>query len=506
MNYIASITTLFQCSSHWLSERTKILDVDFDFAVTSLPEYEQIAKLIKSFPKRDIVVLSLINENDDLFYISSQDPSSQQKFDAFKTDCEYSEQLSAKISINKNVQDGKISIYDFSSFAQGLCDLSLEGLLFTFSALLSEADQLTFEVFDREILFKTKTMLFSSAPQKVVFESFDRKHRLSTCSETTHFYDQVRYQLLPDDFQIDINFEDNPLSEIFDRLVNILSLIYLSSSASFNHEVLEIHITGQRTLEFQYHCSSIAANPELYKIYNWIYTDGNATDKALIARNILCLHCRFSDIQKIDGKTFASIQSNYNLYLKDNVSQYIQLTNKLAEFISEVVSKTGDYAISVLEKFKTNVVAIFGFLFTVILANIVSDKPLDNIFTRDITLILEAVLLGSVAYLVVCILETKYKVQKIQDSYKALKDQYSSLLTPDDLARAFDNDQLITKMTAEVNKGIIGYALLWGVFILVAFAAVEIISTDPFIASLVQKLFALIKDVFTSCVSNNTAV
>ena len=81
-------------------------------------------------------------------------------------------------------------------------------------------------------------MLFSSAPQKVVFKAFDRKHRLSTCSETTHFHDQVRYQLLPDDFQLDINFEGNPLSEIFNRLVNILSLVYLSSSASLNHEIL----------------------------------------------------------------------------------------------------------------------------------------------------------------------------------------------------------------------------------------------------------------------------
>ena len=66
MNYIAAITTLFQCSSHRLSERSKVLDVDFDFAVTSLPKYEQITELIESFPQRDIVTLSLINENDDL--------------------------------------------------------------------------------------------------------------------------------------------------------------------------------------------------------------------------------------------------------------------------------------------------------------------------------------------------------------------------------------------------------------------------------------------------------
>ena len=39
-----------------------------------------------------------------------------------------------------------------------------------------------------------------------------------------------------------------------------------------------------------------------------------------------------------------------------------------------------------LDKFKTNLLAILGFLFSVILANIVSDQPLDNIFTKDITI------------------------------------------------------------------------------------------------------------------------
>lgn len=239
----------------------------------------------------------------------------------------------------------------------------------------------------------------------------------------------------------------------------------------------------------------------IYKIYNWIYTDGNATDKALIARNILCLHCRFSDIQKIDEKTFASIQSNYNLYLKDNVSRYIQLTNKLAEFISEVVSKTGDYVTSLLDDFKKNLIAILGFLFTVILANVVSDQPLDNIFTRDITLILEAVLLGSVVYLIICISEAKYKVKKVQDSYDALKTNYSSLLTSEDIAQAFGNDKLITKMVNEVNRGIIRYSLLWGLFILFFLVAIEIISTEPFVTPLLQHLFTTIKNILlqTTC-------
>lgn len=493
MNYIASLQALFQSNGHRLSERSKILDMEFNFSVNLLPDYEQIAALIQSFPDRDIVRVSLTNENDDIFYLSSTDLSAKNKYDSFKDECEYSEQITAKILINKNIRNGLISIYSFSNFSKELCDLSLDGVMTTFSVLLNESSQLIFEVFDTDILFKTKTMLFSSAPQRVVFQTFDRKSRLNACSEGTHFYDQMRYQLLPDDFQIDIDFEGNPLSETFTRLTNIFSLIYLSSSASLHQDVLELHISGQRMLEFKCQCTLITFNPELYKIYNWIYTDGNVTDKSLIARNILCLHCRFSDIQRIDGKTFASIQSNYNLYLKDNVAQYIQLTNKLAEFISDVVSKTGDYAVSILDKFKTNLFTILGFLFTVILANIVSDQPLNNIFTRDIVFILEAVLFGSVIYLIICILETRYKIRKIHDSYNALKHNYASVLTPDDLNRVFDNDKIMTEMTSEVDKGIRRYAYLWGVFILVSLIAVEMISEEPIILPLLQQLLAMIK-------------
>lgn len=185
----------------------------------------------------------------------------------------------------------------------------------------------------------------------------------------------------------------------------------------------------------------------------------------------------------------------------DNVSRYIQLTNKLAEFISEVVSKTGDYVTSLLDDFKKNLIAILGFLFTVILANVVSDQPLDNIFTRDITLILEAVLLGSVVYLIICISEAKYKVKKVQDSYDALKTNYSSLLTSEDIAQAFGNDKLITKMVNEVNRGIIRYSLLWGLFILFLLVAIEIISTEPFVTPLLQHLFTTIKNILlqTTC-------
>ena len=117
----------------------------------------------------------------------------------------------------------------------------------------------------------------------------------------------------------------------------------------------------------------------------------------------------------------SSIQSNYNLYLKDNVAQYLELKNKVAEFISDIVSRTGEYATELLDKFKANMIAVFGFLFSVVIADIVSDQPLDNIFTKDITVIMELILAGSVVYLFICYGQSKYQIKKVYDSYENLK-------------------------------------------------------------------------------------
>lgn len=117
MNYIASLQELFQSNGHRFSERSKILDMEFNFSVNLLPDYEQIAALIQSFPDRDIVRVSLTNENDDIFYLSSTDLSAKNKYDSFKDECEYSEQITAKILINKNIRNGLISIYSFSNFS-----------------------------------------------------------------------------------------------------------------------------------------------------------------------------------------------------------------------------------------------------------------------------------------------------------------------------------------------------------------------------------------------------
>ena len=312
--------------------------------------------------------------------------------------------------------------------------------------------------------------------------------------------------MLPDDFKITINHENNPLTELFQKIVTILSISFIATSSTINGAKLKGIINGQRTIEYCCDINQLPNNKVLYSIYNWIYTDGSPIDKAIIVRNVISLHCKYASITEIDEKVMASIQSNYNLYLKENVKEYLELKNKVAEFINDNVSKTGEYATELLDKFKSNIIAIFGFMFTVILANIVSNQPLDNLFTREITILVECVLVGSFVYLIICYYQSRYEIQKVYDGYERLKFNYKGILTDDDLLDTFGNDEMLNEMKITISKSERRYLRIWIIFLIAAFIVVESLSVSPTYQSILvglQDLLRLTRRIFMKGLSGN---
>ena len=59
-----------------------------------------------------------------------------------------------------------------------------------------------------EIFFFTKTMFFIGANNQEVNIDFDREQRLQECRETSYFYNQDHYELLPDDFKILLDMKE----------------------------------------------------------------------------------------------------------------------------------------------------------------------------------------------------------------------------------------------------------------------------------------------------------
>lgn len=472
-------------------ERRKVYTAYFSFQSDCTFEYSEWMNIIRGIPARDQIRIFLESETEDSFIMHRH--TLEEEYRAFIEETLDEEMISAKIEINKNLSAGHFSIYRFQKFAEDIISLPIEEILKVFSMFLNEAEtNIVFELFDSINIFYTKTMFFLPLGNSEILCSFNRKQRLLECRDTSCFYNQDAYELLPDDFKIEVGYEGNPFKDLFLKLETILAASLIASNAMIQKGQMKLQIMGQRSVEYTCRLNEVNGNPVLYKIYDWIYSGGSSIDKAIIARNIICLHCKYEPLLSLDIKVLSSIQSNYNLYLKDNVAQYLELKNKVAEFISDIVSRTGEYATELLDKFKANMIAVFGFLFSVVIADIVSDQPLENIFTRDITVILELILAGSVVYLIICYGQSKYQIRKVYDSYEKLKKIYDGILSEDDICECFQNDCLIQDMKKTIGRSEKIYLFLWIVFLVALFLIVESISEapviSPFLITIVGKI------------------
>lgn len=448
-------------------ERPKYFNAEGYVSKTSRPEYESLLIVQKQIPKRDNCIISISDNMEQTIKFTDENWPTLDEYEKFFEDFEDDEIADFKIEIEKNISDsGIISIYNYNLFSKYIVDESLVASLKTFTFFLKGRNYIEFEVLDREILFDTDTMYFHSPGRIVKKDRVDRAQILKKSIDVVYFMNCAELQLIPNDFAITSDFEGNIFSSIFNRNKTLLSIAFLSTITSFDDQYLKGQINGQRSIEVNISIDSITNNDTLFKICSWIYCEGNHVDKALIARNIISLHCKFTKLCDLDDKTYSSIQANYSLYLKENVKDYIELKNKLSELMCHLSAEVSDQVGSLLTGVKTNIVAVLGFVISVVLVNITSSSPLDNIFTKDIKIIFELVLAGSLVYWLVALLEAKLKSSRIFSSYEQLKKSYDDILTDKDIDYIFDGDKLINKARENLKHGFWLYSIIWVLLIL----------------------------------------
>jgi len=275
-----------------------------------------------------------------------------------------------------------------------------------------------------------------------------------------------------------INKAGGELIPLFGKIATVLSLLYVVSSSTINSEGIDLQISGQRTVHNSLNFENIDKNRKWISMYNWIYDGGNSTDKMLIANNVMSLYCKYDNFLKPDSVMFDAIKTNYRLYLRNNVSQYLDMKRDISKFIQEVISQVGNYALSVFSKFKSNLIAMAGFLFTVVLVQIGSERGFEDVFTKDAIRLFEAFLLGSVIYLATCLYESLFQVSMAERGYKELKDNYSDVLSQIELKEAFKNDELFSEYKKTARKGIFKWSAIWLFLLVTGVIIIEFLTPD----------------------------
>jgi len=477
MMFFSRIKELFIDTEIVASESLSTVESSFCIHRSKLPEIKELISICSSIPSRDKLEFYLEDYGSEVVVIRNTEWD-EEAISLFINDIAPDDEIKITIQIDKTVSGNKYSIYDYHSFVDDLNRRSIIEVIQWFSGILKSYSFIRFEVFDCDVSFSTRTMAFASDSNADFFALIDRNERLMSCRDTAFFYNMDRYELIPDDFIIQgINRAGDELLPLFGKVATILSLLYVVSSSTINNDGVSLQINGQRTLKSSLAFAEIVKNEKWISLYNWIYDGGNATDKMLIANNVMSLYCKYDNFLNTDDVMFEAIKTNYRLYLRDNVTQYLGMKRDISKFIQDIVSQVSDYALSIFSKFKNNLIAMAGFLFTVVLSQIGSQQGWKNIFTKDAVWLFELFLMGSVVYLIVCLTESIYQIKKVKKGYEELKANYKDDLSQFEIEEAFQNDELFKKVNRTASWGIGIGSVIWGILLVVLIVIIELFTT-----------------------------
>lgn len=429
------------------------------FKMTHLPLIDDLLALYDKISYRDDLTIKFSDGGVDIS-VSSNKEYDENAYSEMITEYQIGTEISVDIKVEKKIVENKMSIYNWEQFSNDFLSADDGKFLQTIDFYLRDKNYICFEVYDKDICWNTSTMFFCNSSSYIVKDIINREKVLSNSKDVCNFDCSLNIFLIPDDFIIKNDFKNNPFTERLIKMSTLFSLAYIANNANINSDKLYLNIIGQRTNSYEFKLKDIKYNKTLNNIYSWIYSEDNVVDKMLIARNLITLHCKMTSLLDIDEKTYSSIISNYQIYLKDNVNKFLDAKERVTEFINEISLQVKDDSLKLLKNFKGNIFAVFSFLFTIVAANFVSNESLNNIFTYDIILLLDVVLIGSIIYYLISVTELSFKLNKNHEAYLNLKNNYIDIFSEKDFENIF-KDNMYKKIEKTILNSFIFSSLLW---------------------------------------------
>ncbi len=439
-------------------ELKSILEIDS----TTLSNY------LERIPERDSIDIKVSYEHQEDIYLNNSELDDINTFienlsnhESFK---EEKDTLFINVRILKGESNNCKSIYSLDSIAKFW---SKTGLINSFKKIqdISQFSK-TFRVYDLDKTVRTSEFLFTPFNSLEMAQENNEKHEvLEKRNSSCHFSNSSNLDFTPTDFNLEVKSEFNIFDSLFDNLKSFSSLFFLCNFSKIKgSEYALFRIEGYKNYEeiFNRDNKLTTNNNAFYNIFKWAYTDGSVSDKLDLARNIISLHIVDNSLLNIEDSTLSAIISSHRIYLKENVKQYIEVKNKLSEFIQDSSNKASEIAKSTGTYFKNSIWTLYSFFASIILFRILAKNDGGVLISNEILLFFigfSSITLLIMRHALGELTEDKLRLKK---NYYSMKNRYLDILEVKDLDNILNNDdQHLDDMKFLDNKTK-AFRELWG--------------------------------------------
>jgi hypothetical protein len=383
-------------------------------------------------------------------------------------DSEISDEIKIDLVIYKEAINEVISVYFIKVLEGYIKSTSINNLLISFGRFFQ--GKLHFEVFEEISSFRSQSVSFdTNGSFSAVDEVYRRTSKLSEIKENAcKIFDDCEF-LIDDFFLIKRNSNYQELMNFFDSVAILLALSTFSNVLSLNEKnEVSFKINGYKTIDVK----NINLNrlpyemSLLHKISSWIFESGQCSDKLGLIRNIMSLHVDNSGLVEINKYTWLAIQSNYEIYLKDNIHQYIEIKNKLTDYIFSYNTKIYELSDQFQNSFRSNLVALIGFIISVVVVNGFKDSGVKTIFSGEYLYIVVAISCISALWMWFSKQDLVYRsINSEKNIRSVLSRNYQNVLMKDEIDSYID--PAFSESKVYLNQQLDKYICWWSIILLI---------------------------------------
>jgi hypothetical protein len=424
------------------------------------------------------VALIDLNSRDNLHISILQNSEVVENYDSTNSDfvtyvnicsnCLNRGDFELRITIVKKNNTQIISIYYLNRFIKYLLEQPTIYFLDKISEIFNSNNFVVFEVQDNfENEFSTKTIKFIPKGNQVTSSnSINRTEKINKTKTICHCNIISKYEFTPDDFY-PTNKSGTALDNVFGRYSLLYSAIFLFDIFSIDNSNIEYKLNGYKTISQKLNLQSIDVSSYgiYYKIYEWIYNGDNVVDKIGLARNILSLNLEKENL-KVSETTFEAIRNGYDVYLKENIKQYIEIRNKVSDQLIELQNKADKIAESFVNDYKKSFFAVVSFFISVIVIRVISKGDSTGIFNAEVTFLTIVFLLISLSVMFLARWEISKQIKRYKEFYNNFKIRYTDLLDESDIKRILNNDKDFEDNIKFVKERKRNYTIIWATSII----------------------------------------
>lgn len=461
------------------TENERVLKIDFRVTEMQI-DLEELRVALNKISPRDAFSLSYKPDSSDFSAAVSSSQTEELRTFADTLD---SIGLPGKVelSVSKKVELFTISIYSLDLVVSGWKD---GGAVQAFEKILALSNRAYYlECFELQKSYSTGLFVFgpkrssSIAPKSPEYPNKDKI--ISLRSKACNIYLEVIQRLIPEDFKFSEEFPHSGVCLVFKKLQILICASYLADSTrGETDQSISIMLKGYKNANLQAsNLNKISADNStvFFDIYSWAYTDGNVVDKLGICRNVISIHASEGELLDLKSGCLEAIYSNYVIYLKDNLKQYVDLKNKLSEQIQKSSEKASDVSKNINSYLRGSIFSVCSFIFSVFLIRSLGKVTTDPILNDGAYSIFLLLMFVSALVLSYAVTETNSELRRYKRNYKSFQNRYTDLISSEDLKIIFSNDKDYEGDVAYIKSSRKRAVCLWLVSLVVIFGFVTFI-------------------------------